>query len=144
MLETIDYLDSYHRGYVSYKYGEIDMDDLQAYLAALDASPYFRRAGSMDSSVYQLIYFVYTGPDHQITQMDGTAAWNSNLSVYICKPRGIRSEFYIYEYPGFTVNSEKAAFSATAAAARTAAAADMCTSGYRARMISGASTAPAA
>ena len=104
--ERIDKLNSYKKGYVSYKYEAIDMDDLQAYIAALDESPYFRRAGSMDSKWYQLIYFVYTGPDKQITQKDGTAEWNSNLSVMNNEPNSSCSDFYIYEYPGFTVNSK--------------------------------------
>ena len=101
--------------YVEYKYEEIAKDDILAYAKALHDSPYFEYNGKgIISHNYWLLYFDYTGANEALlkeckgyrTAKGYGNNRKSDLSIYIISPESKKSEFKVYEYPGFTVDSE--------------------------------------
>ena len=111
--EIADDTGSSTKGYMKYRYRAIPVEDIHALADAFDASPYFESSGSLESEWYWLLYFDYTGADPETKELCaegrkeiGDYFRHSDLSIYIHDPYAAESEFDIYEYPGFTVNSQ--------------------------------------
>ena len=103
-------------GFMKYTYEAIPIDDILALADAINASPFFKRnssgSGSLNDKYFWLICHDYTGPDKELAELckNGRAeryGRSSDLSIYIFDPDQSKSTFAIYEYPGFTINSEK-------------------------------------
>lgn len=111
--EKADDTGDFTKGYYKYRYEAIPVDDILAFADAINASPYFKSSGNMNNDVYWLLYFKYTGSDTELMELCmeerariGDYFRRSDLSIYIYSPNASKSEFAIYEYPGFTVNSQ--------------------------------------
>jgi len=114
--EIADDTGSSTRGYMKYRYRAIPVEDILAFADAVNASPYFESSGDLNNDVYWLLYFDYTGNDPEINalcaegrEVIGDYFRRGDLSIYIHDPYAEESEFDIYEYPGFTVNSDLSA-----------------------------------
>lgn len=101
------------KGYMKYRYKAIPVEDILTLADAINASPYFESSGNLNNDVYWLLYFDYTGTDPEVKEFCtegrkeiGSYFRRSDLSIYIHDPYAAESEFDIYEYPGFTVNSQ--------------------------------------
>ena len=111
--ERADDTDDFTKGYFKYRYEAIPVSDILTYAEALKESPYFSYTGSLDSDWYRLLYFSYIGPDAELQETcnEGRAEIGDyfrkgDLCIYIYDPYAAESEFAIYEYPGFTVNTD--------------------------------------
>ena len=110
-IEYLDKTDSITMGYFSYKYEAIATEDILVFAEAINASPCFERNNEgIKGKNYWLVCYDYTGDDAGLMEKceEGRAELRrrkSDFSIYICDPYASKSEFYIYEYHGFTVNS---------------------------------------
>lgn len=103
--------DSAGGGFIQYRYESIPTTDILALVDAIGESPYFEANGGRQGKYYWFFCFSYTGSDKELTALctNGRAerrGRDSDLSVYINDPDLPESEFYLYQYPGFTINSE--------------------------------------
>ena len=114
-IQCIEYLDktkAITMGYYSYKYEAIPVEDILRFADAINASSFFDRNGDgIEGRNYWLFCHDYTGSDPNLNAAcaEGRSELRrrkSDLSIYIVDPYADKSMFYIYEYPGFTVNSK--------------------------------------
>ena len=116
-IECIEYQDktaASTKGYCFYKYEAIPTEDILAFADALNASPYFyRNSKGVQGKYYWMFCYDYTGSDAELMEVcaEGRAEIGDyhrkgDLSIYICSPYASESEFYLHEYPGFTVNTD--------------------------------------
>ena len=102
------------KGYYLYKYEEIPVEDILNFAEAVNASSFFERNGNgIEGSHYWLFCYDYTGSDPELKAAcaEGRSELRrrkSDLSIYIVDPYADKSMFCIYEYPGFTVNTDTA------------------------------------
>lgn len=86
--------------HVNFKYEQIPTEDIVRYAEAVDASLYFELVETSNKYSAFAYHYRYTGSSPSVTPS------NRNLTVKINNPEQDSSTFYIYEYPGFTINSE--------------------------------------
>lgn len=84
--------------HMNYQYDETPIEDIIRYAEAIDASPYFELVETSEEYVLKY-HYRYTGSNPSVTPSD------RNLTISISYPEYDASTFYIFEYPGFTINS---------------------------------------
>ena len=99
-------------GFIKYKYASVPTTDILAIVDAIGESPYFEaNDGGRQGKYYWLLFFNYVGSDEELSALcAGDRAErrgrDGDLAVYIFNPYSSDSEFALYQYPGFTINSE--------------------------------------
>ena len=89
--------------HMNYEFDHTSTEDLARYIEEINASPYFELVEvETHKRADRLKYhFRYTGSEPSISISD------RNLSIIVPNPKNGTSTFYIYEYPGFTINTAK-------------------------------------
>lgn len=112
VIETDDQTDwNYGGNYYRYIYEETVVGDIWNFIDALNESPYFTLGETYVGRSYTQVSYLYSGPDDVLLEncengRNDSRRRNWDLVVQISSPENTESTFTIWQYPGFTVNSQ--------------------------------------
>ncbi len=101
-------------GFTKYVYEAIPMADIVKLVDAIASSPYFTYSGGsggVGDQAFWLARHNYIGPDAELAALCQTGrneqyGRKSDLSIYVFNPNQSESRFALYQYPGFTINTD--------------------------------------
>lgn len=113
VIETDDQTDwNYGGNYYLYTYEDTSVGDIWKFIDALSESPYFNLGETYVGKYYTQVSYLYAGPDDILLEncekgRNDSRRRNWDLVVQIASPDNTESTFTIWQYPGFTINSEE-------------------------------------